>query len=245
MSRKRRWTSAVLAIAAGLYLAGVPTYYTVFVSQAETNSTRVRAIVFGAWVVLATYVLWRTLARDKLIDQAMADRQSVQRQVRTSATQDVLDALTHPGVLGLPPSYELTIYLHDAETDFLEPYYPHLHLPAGQEDPRRFAPGRGATGRAWQEGHLFYVRGEPVATDEFNLTEEQREFFKTRRSVAATPIRNEQDAAIGVLTVISDDDDGFFEPSTDGQRLLRNIAETFGVVLTSVPDTADLVTKRD
>jgi hypothetical protein len=244
MSRGRRWASVLLTLAAGLYLAGVPTYYTVFVSRAEKDSMLVRIVVFGAWVLLGVYVLWRAWARDQLIDQAMTDRHAVQRQVRTSATQDVLDALTRPGVLGLPESYELTIYLYDAETNFLEPYFPHLHLPAGQEDPRRFAPGRGATGRAWQEGHLFYVRGEPVATDKFNLTDEQREFFSDYRSVAATPIRNDQDAAIGVLTVLSRTDDGLFELSGDGQRLLRNIAETFGVVLTSVPDTADLVARR-
>lgn len=244
MSRARAWGPVLATLAAGLYLAGLPTYYAVFVSRATKDPAIVRVILFGLWVALGMYVLWRAWARDRLIDQAMSDRRAVQRQVRTSATQDVLEALTQPAVLGLPGSYELTIYLYDAVTNFLEPYYPHLHLPAGQGDPRRFAPGRGATGRAWQEGHLFYVRGEPVATDEFNLTEQQREFFKDYRSVAATPIRNDQDAAIGVVTALSRADDGLFEPGRDGQRRLRNIAETFGVVLTSVPDTADLVARR-
>jgi hypothetical protein len=189
-------------------------------------------------------VLWRAWGRDQTIDQALKERREVQKAVRTSATADVLDALTQPGVMGLPASYEMTLYLYDAEKNSLEPYFPHLHLPAGQEDPRRFDPGRGATGRAWQEGYLFYVRGEAVANDKFNLTEPQRQFFKDYRSVASTPIRDDQGTQFGVLTVLSCEDDGFFESGAAGQGLLRNIADTFGVVLTSVPDPEDLVSSQ-
>jgi hypothetical protein len=242
-SRKRRLV-LLFTLLVGLYLAAVPTYYSIFVSRAESDPLRVRLILFGLWVIFGLYVLWRAWGRDEVIEQAMADRRSAQRQVRTSATEDVLDALTRPGVLGLPESYEITIYVYDAVTNFLEPYYPHVSLPAGQEDHRRFQPGRGSTGRAWEEGHLFYVRGEPVATDEFNLTEDQRELFKTYRSAAATPIRDDQGGKIGVVTALGPVDDGFFEPRGHGQQLLRNIADTFGVVLTSVPDPADLVVSR-
>jgi hypothetical protein len=147
VSRRRR-VAVGLTLLAGLYLAGVPTYYAVFVRQATRDPVWVRIIVFVVWVGLALYVLWRAWGRDELIDRAMSDRRAVQRQVRTSATEDVLDALTKPGVFGgLPESYELTIYLYDSDSGFLEPYYPHLHLPAGQKDPRRFEPGRGAAVR--------------------------------------------------------------------------------------------------
>ena len=83
--------------------------------------------------------------------------------------------------------------MFDEETGFLEPYYPPANLPSGREDHRRFAPGRGATGRAWEEGRLFHVRGKRVANDEFNLTDEQRELFAGYQSVAATPLRDDHD----------------------------------------------------
>ena len=140
----------------------------------------------------------------------------------------------------MPDSYELTLYVHDDATDSLEPYFPHLNLPPGQEDPRCFAPGRGATGGAWEAGRLFHVRGEAVATDEYNLTELQRDFFRDYRSVGSTPMYDEDGRKFGVVTALSTEDDGFFE-NPNGRRLLRNIADTIGIVLTSVPDPEDLV----
>jgi hypothetical protein len=241
----RKEASAFLkTLAAGLVLAGVPTYYTVFTHRAATDRVWIRALVFAVWIVIGVYVLWRAWKRDQSIEVAMADRRASQRQVRTAATYDVLEAVTRSGAMGLPESYEFTLYLYDEDKASLEPYFPHLDLPAGQADPRRFAPGRGATGRAWEEGRLFYVRGEPVATDEFQLTQRQREFFRDYRSVAATPIQDDQGSKFGVLTALSRDDDGFFERGRDGKLLLRNMADTLGVVLTSVPDPEDLVSPR-
>jgi hypothetical protein len=239
--RLRRPPLALLkTLAAGLVLAGVPTFYTIFAERSHRDSMDVRVVVFVLWAAVGLWVLSKAWSRDRSIETAMRDRRAVQREVRTSATQDVLDALTKQGALGLPKSYEPTVYLYDEEKDSLEPYFPHLNLPAGQEDPRRFAPGRGATGRAWQEGRLFFVRGEAVATDEYHLTPAQREFFRDYRSVAATPIHDDQGRKFGVVTVLSRDEDGFFD-EIDGRRRLRNIADTLGVVLSSVPDPEDVV----
>src|SRR5262245_50207340 len=99
---RRRW-GFLVALIAGLVLAGVPTYYTVFVERATKDSLWVRIGVFVVWGLVGAYVLWRAWARDTSIDQAMADRAALQKEVRTSATYDVLEALTRPGAMGLPP----------------------------------------------------------------------------------------------------------------------------------------------
>jgi hypothetical protein len=224
----------------GLYLAGLPTYYSIFTNRAVTDPLRLRELLLVVWAGAALFVLYLAWRRDESIDTIIAGRKANQRQIRTAATDDVLEALTTAGVMGIPESYEFTLYVFDEKKESLEPYFPHLDLPAGEGDKRRFAPGRGATGRAWQEGRLFYVRGEPVATDEYNLTEEQREYFREYRSAAATPIGDDQGRKIGVLTALSREDDGFFA-ERDGKLKLRNMADTIGVVLTSVPDPEDLV----
>jgi hypothetical protein len=50
--------------------------------------------------------------------------------------------------------------------------------------------------RSWRDGSRvagrapFLLRGEHVATAAYQLTEEQREYFRDYRSVAATPIQD-------------------------------------------------------
>ena len=50
---------AVHTFGAGLVLAGVPTYYTIFVSRADKDPLWVRVIVFLVWALIGLYVLWR------------------------------------------------------------------------------------------------------------------------------------------------------------------------------------------
>lgn len=137
----------------------------------------------------------------------------------------LLDRLIRPLGTGIPPGYDITVYVHDREQDLLSPIYPGWSRPG--DDPRVFAPGDGATGQAFARlrdridppGAVFVVTGEAVSDDTWNLSPEQRELWHDYRVVASSPFVV-AGVPVGVITAISKIDDGFFGKQDGNSKLV-------------------------
>lgn len=70
-----------------------------------------------------------------------------------------------------------------------------------------WAPGRGATGAAYEEGALVVAEGDAVWDETFGLTAEEREQFKDLKAVASCPVFSASGHVIGVVTASSEDED--------------------------------------
>ena len=103
-------------------------------------------------------------------------------------------------------------------------------------DIRVFGIGKGATGIAYSEERPVAVVGDAVSSGEHGLTQEQQEHFAGSKVVVAVPVRYLQGEIVGILSVISDWNDGTFisdeaEVQVDGINLLTEAADEIGVTL--------------
>ncbi len=123
------------------------------------------------------------------------------------------------------------MYLHEPERDELRAAFPFPG--AGYADLLTFRPGDGATGLSFQKRQFILVTGDAVSNATHGLTPAQRQHFASYRVVVATPIWREGLRPIGVLTAISEENDGHFDKDSS-VAALRELADVIGVVLTSV-----------
>ena len=200
-------------VVVGIVLVAVPTAFTVFPHWA-TWSMPIRAVILVGWLLLAIAGVLITAVTNSRLQAALV------REERRANLESHFRSLLDPSVSGLPDQYQFTVYTNVAE--FFVPVYPRILSPA---DPAIFPTGAGATGKAWAHpDRSFAVVGDAVSSGEHGLTPEQNQRFAAFRSVAATVIRDDADARLGVLSAIGRIDDGEFTEKAAGIEVLRGLA---------------------
>jgi hypothetical protein len=230
-----------LAIALGVGLLAVPTVFTVF-SEFTRWIWPLRALVLVGWGTVAFFAVRAATDRDHKLDtitHRVEERRAKRMRV---AVNEAFRALTTAH--SFPKHYAFTVYMPDdlVKPAELIPIYPSWHE-AG-DDIRIFEIGKGATGTCWQRWDAskavtatFVVTGDAVSDDTHQLTAKQQALFKKCRTVVATPILDEDDQLIGVLTAISEREDGAFDEGKPGQAALRELADVLGVLISNVMPT--------
>lgn len=226
------------AVAVGLVLLAVPTVFTVIPGFTVWNGF-FRLGLLLLWGVAALATVAAASQRDEAIQKLSDDRRALLRNIRRSAYVEVIVALLRPGTKGIPQHYEFTVYLFDDQQGLLIPTWPQVDF-RGEEDPRIFPPGKGATGTAWRLERLIHVTGSEVTNAKYELTPAQRKYFKGCKVAAAVPIWEDATTPFGVLTVLGTQDDEYFSGGGAGQTILRDLADVVGVVLKSIPAPDDL-----
>ncbi len=237
----RNWRRALLVLA-GVFLAGVPTLFTVFPDLARELTGAVRGWVLALWVIALAATVWGTVRRDARLDQVTAAAAATQAKARRYALDDVLRGLFDPRYPGMTSSYEFTVYVHDESQGRLIPIWPALHLPAGEEDSREFDVGKGATGSAFAQRKVFWVLGDDVSNDTHNLDPEQQAFYAEYRTAASAPIFDVLgEDPVGVITTLNrTEQPDAFKPGGPGQKALLNLADTLQVILGRLVEPEDL-----
>lgn len=224
---------------AGVILAGVPTLFTVIPELATERSLSFRRWTLAGWLVVLVATVFVSMRRDSQLDKVTAGAAAAQSKARQYAFLDVVTALCARAP-GFGARYEFTVYLADADGQQLRPIWP--DRPSPTADPRIFAAGKGATGHAYSKRKIFWVLGDDVSNDAYELTPDQQAFFGDYRTVASAPIFDligEQ--PIGAVTVLhADEQTDFFEPGDDGQKALLNLADTLAVVIGRLIEPGDL-----
>lgn len=237
----RRWTrvTRTRAVAAGVFLIGVPAFFAVFPSWSDWN-VWVRSAILAVWVIVALGAVAASLDADEIVKRLSKVHAEEESRLRESAVRVIMKALVRPGTQGLPEHFdEFTVYVYSNEAGRLEPWYPKKDL-RGEEDPRVFAPGNGATGAAWdsETSEIIVVRGSEVANGVYGLSEAQQTYYASYETVASVALMGVR-GKVGVLTVLSREDDSFFE-SDGGQHCFRALAETIEVVLKTLVRSSNL-----
>jgi hypothetical protein len=229
----------VPVVVAGVVLAGIPTLFTVIPELAAERSLSFRRWTLAGWIVVLVATVFVSMRRDRQLDKVTAGAAAAQSKARQYAFLDVVSALCARAP-GFGDGYEFTVYLADADGQQLRPIWP--DRPSPTADPRIFEAGKGATGHAYSKRKIFWVLGDDVSNDAYELAPDQQSFFGDFRTVAAAPIFDligEQ--PIGAVTALhADEQTAFFEPGADGQKALLNLADTLSVVIGRLIEPGDL-----
>lgn len=243
LGKRRRTTIPAGAVLAALALLVVPSAFDVFPELAEWR-LRYRAAIGAILLVLAVVGTRRALRREAESDtRTLEGRRREAHQFRLARNR-LLGRLVRPAASGLPDHYDLTVYLLDPQQHLLVPIYPAWNHPG--DDVRAFAPGRGATGQAfqrdwdgtWEPDSVMLVTGDAVSDDTWGLSAEQRELWRDYTVVASTTFTvGEKLLPAGVVTAISKTDDCLFE-TDEGAAALVRLAHDLGSLLfvTTDPD---------
>lgn len=235
----KRYARSLPVLLAGVVLAGVPTLFTVVPELTEERSLSFRRWTLAVWVVVLIATVLISMRRDRQLDKVTAGAAAAQSKARQYAFLDVVTALCARAP-GFGAGYEFTVYLTDADGQQLRPIWP--DRPSPTADPRIFSTGKGATGHAYSNRRIFWVLGDDVSNDAYELTPDQQAFFSSYRTVASAPIFDligEQ--PIGAVTVLhAEEQAAFFEPGAEGQKALLNLADTLTVVIGRLIEPGDL-----
>ncbi len=239
-----------LLVAVGIVGLGLPTVFSAFPElYSEVTDPPValgwRLLAVGAWVVLAGVTVQQSIRHQENVETITGSAAESQRQRRTDAFLDIMNALTRGTYPGIPegPDYEWCLYVYDEGPSELRPVWPDLRLPASDADPRSFQVNKGATGRAFVAGKPFAVFGDPVHNDDHELTEAQQDYYAGFRTVCAVPVYNHAGKRpIGVLTVVANEElREAFSERQPGESAVRTMAETVQSVLTDMIEPEDLL----
>lgn len=231
------------AVAAGVALVAVPTLFTVFPKWADLPGWS-RGLILGAWTLIALAGVLGQLHREQREDEDL-ERRSARRTERTRvALNRILDDMLAPGGR-FPAGYEFTVSLVDKDSKEVQlvPLWP--VEPEDARLLRTFKSGCGATGTAFKRGlddrnAVVWATDEAVSNAEFDLTPGQQQFFKTFRAVVAVPMWIDLSQPAGVLSAISETNDGHFDVEPERARL-RSLARTVGEVVWSTINPEEII----
>jgi hypothetical protein len=217
---------------AAAYLVGLPTYYTLFPpGVSASGDTSPRGNLFLLWIVVAVISTLVTASHSRTIERLVARRENppprdAVLQLGAIAADWAIGSILGLDPVGAPRHYQWTLYHYDSGRDRLVPSYP---PETGQADVRIFRRGHGATGLAYQTGAMAVATGDSVSDGSYGLTKAQQTAFREYRVVAAAPVKA-GGFAIGAVTAISREDDGFFETEA-GAATMSTVAQACGELL--------------
>lgn len=213
----------LLAVVLALVLVAVPTAFGIFPELISDVTLGDRAWIMGAWVTIAGFTAVAAMTE-------RSEGQSMALEHLRLLTRSYLKLALDPKNSGIPVLYEVTVYFDDDQGHLL-PWFPRSIR--GLNDPRVFAYGKGATGKAFSANDPIAVVGDAVSSDEYGLTPSQQEFFARYRVVVAVPITElGSGRVLGALTVINTHNDEMFvtDEGIDqpGVSILQRLADEIG-----------------
>lgn len=125
-----------------------------------------------------------------------------------------LHGVLHPDDTSPTAGCELQLYLYDSIMERLVPALVE-DQPPGQDE--SWEVGKGATGRAYQQGEVVSAVGNYVWDATYGLTPEQSERYRSYTAVMAVPVMNAAEEVIGVLTALTDAPNGGQLVTDDGR----------------------------
>jgi hypothetical protein len=235
MDDRPPWRSP-LAVGLAVMLVAVPTAYSLFSPEVLDNSgdafggVWVRVLVALGWIAVAIWAAMvatrRQSKQDAQLEELTRDRsEDLDDRILRRFFPVLEDILRDPA--GFPPTYEFTLYVYDENIGKVVPIWPERPQEA---DVKSFEPGKGATGTAWEEVSLVVVTGDAASDATHGLTPAQQQFFARYRTVVAAPVWWEKEWLVGVLTAVSEEDDGHFN-GADAQESMRDLAAVIGPLL--------------
>ena len=227
LSRKfwtlRRPKSPWSLILAGAAVIIVPGAYAVF-PELTHRPLWSRGVVAGCVVLLALIVVLQATTRDFELTVFLTEHR-VNRATGERVVAAVLPRLLSPGAAGAPRSFRFTAFMPTSGR--LHPVYPvRIDDP---EDPKVFAFGQGAVGRAFQFNRIEAATGEAVSNEEYGLSERQRRTFQANQAVVGVPLRA-GGQVIGALGAISREYSTYFLDE-DHARELLDLADVVAVLM--------------
>lgn len=210
------------AVVFGVLLVAVPSIFSLFPGLAQIPR-RDRGWILAVWLGVALLaVATAALTDDELHQIVEAEREEAAAAEHRTVIRDRFTSILSAGVGGIPGSYMVSIHAPSADGQFLVPIHPRA---LGLTDPAFFATGSGAVGSVWTGGNdAIVVKGEALSSDQHGLTPLQQRSYAEFQVVAAVLIRGSDDTPLGVLSVISKTDDGFFGTDETGVEALRRVA---------------------
>jgi hypothetical protein len=221
-----------VAFALALLLVAVPTFAALFPGLIFRTDRGWRIAIMVGWLTVAATATIASQSRESDSDARVAAMHQTARASHRNTIRSYLTLMLSPETSGIPATYNSCVYLPDG--GLLLPWFP--DFVSDTSDIRVFGIGKGATGIAYSEERPVAVVGDAVSSGEHGLTQEQQEHFAGSKVVVAVPVRYLQGEIVGILSVISDWNDGTFisdeaEVQVDGINLLTEAADEIGVTL--------------
>lgn len=220
-----RLRSLVWAVLAGVALAALPTYYSLFPPQSG-NADALRVFLFLLWLAVAGLAVYLTATREEHVRAFIEAQERVLSSRVRDAERIVLEELLRPGTRGTPDDFYWRIFLYDDRQDLLLPFFPESDLPV-----LRFKPGQGAVGEAFSAGKPRGFFDKAVSDASLGLTTEQQTRFADFQTVVAAPIKV-QNKTIAVLSAIARPHDEYFQSDAGGAILGQLVQTVEGVLVT-------------
>lgn len=194
-----------LAVGSGLLLVLVPTLFSIFPKWA-TWPVLLRVAVVVGWFVCAWIVVRSTARQGEQVNKLVGVLLARRTKARQAAAARLIRVLLTSDT-GYPDHCEFRLFLFDKQKGRLMPSFE----PGQIEGSEGWAPDQGATGHAWSSDTRVVVTGQKVSDGTWGLTATQQERYKHLQAVAAYAIRDDLGRPIAVLSVSTEEDDGFVE----------------------------------
>ncbi|MEA2475599.1 MAG: hypothetical protein QOE06_3514 [Thermoleophilaceae bacterium] len=165
-------------------------------------------MVVFAWFAAAALAALSSTRQSRQVDELVGEPLTRRDQEREVAAARLIRALLSPEETGFPRHYEFRLFLMDKAAGRLLPAFESEGI---DDAPEGWAPNQGATGLAWSANTRVLVRGAAVSDETHGLSPAQRKRYTKLQVVAAMPVRTVRDRVIAVLSVSSDNDDGFLD----------------------------------
>jgi hypothetical protein len=221
-------SSRLAAVIAGLLIVLVPTLFSVFTEWTQWAAW-VRITVLVGWFAAAAVVVTATVRQSELVEGLVGEPLERRTEARSVATRWLLRSLLQPEPAGMPPIYELRLFLPDTGSGLLVAEYES----PGSTPSEGWQPGQGATGTAWVTNSMVIARVPEVHDGSYGLSREQQERYADLAIVAANPVQNARARQIGVIAVSANEDDGYFA-TADGRLNLVALCDVVARVLIDI-----------
>lgn len=197
LETSRRWVHSHEWIGwpAGVFVVLVPVVLAIYPSLADR---------IGAWrhalaaitLIAAGLVVWTAVHHQARVARYIGEDIGQRDLVQFVSAIKLIKSQLEPRSFNEPlsPECDVRLFLYDKTTRRLSTTI----APPGHQSRASWEPGRGATGRAWQENRQVVQRGDEVLA---GLTEGERERYRGITAVVATPVQNIRGRRIAILTV--------------------------------------------
>jgi hypothetical protein len=204
-----RWIQGnkMLAVVLALGLIAVPTATGLVPGYVYRQDRTLRFTVFVVWLFVAGLVTIATQDHQSESDARELAIQQTTQSLQRSQIYSALGTLLSPDHSKIPGAYTPHVYLDNGAGHLLM-WFP--DLVSDIADVHSFAYDHGVTGKAFVAKEERMAVGPAVSGPDWGLTEEQQREFANDKVVVGIPIRMIGNPVIGVLTVASTVNDGFY-----------------------------------
>ena len=210
----------------------IPTTFTVIPGWTRWSGWY-RAFVLLLWFLAAAVVAVATDIQNRQVDELVGQAAEDRRVDREAAGKLAIRTIIQTSSL-VGRGYDVRLFLPNEDESHLTAVFE----PREETGPSEgWDSGQGATGFAFANNQRVVAKGAVVWDGSYGLTAEQQDRYSNLDIVASMPIRNARDEPIGVVTVSSEDDDGFLD-TPDGEDAHIELASVIARMLIDVLEWA-------